>query len=160
MTLRNGLFSIVIAGFALVLMAPSDCGPSGTPGVGSMSADIDGSGWSAGNCNINEIGVEELVTVTGADAAGATMVCSLLSIDDTGTWDLASDDVPGANCSWTPEGSASESYGSISGTLEITTYDDEVVAGTFEFTGEDTAANTVEVTDGEFHCEWGINPLG
>ena len=160
MTTHKILGSTILIAVAAILMAPADCGPSGTPGMGSMSADIDGSGWSAGNCNINEIASQEIVTITGADAAGSTMVCSLLGITDTATLDLADDSAPGGNCSWTPEEDIGGTYGSISGELDITTYDDELVQGTFAFTGENPDGNTVEVTNGEFVCEWGINPLG
>jgi len=160
MTMHKVLGTMVILGISAVLMAPADCGPTGTPGMGAMSATIDGTNWNAGNCNINEIATEEIITITGADAAGATMVCSLLGIDGETTLDLADDSAPGGNCSWTDEDDIGGSFGSISGELDISTWNDELLEGTFEFTGEDTEGNTVEVTNGEFTCEWGINPLG
>jgi len=161
MNTNRTLGSAILIVVAAFLMAAADCSPTGNTGaLGVMEADIDGSGWSAGNCNISEVATEEIVTVTGADVEGSVMQCSLLSIDSPTTIDLEDGGVPGGSCSWTPDEDIGGTFGAISGTLEITKYDDVIVEGSFEFSGEDPDGTTVEVTNGEFSCEWGINPLG
>lgn len=118
---------------------------------GSLSADIDGSGWDADLevCAVNDSGV---FNVTGSDNDGNQLAVTVLNAD-ANTFSI---DGVQNNGRWN-EGTQTFLViaGATAGTVTFDSFDEAGADGTFSFTATDvTASEDRVVTNGTFNVEF------
>jgi hypothetical protein len=153
MRMRIGILAV---GAAMALGCgggDGNTGPNNGPNNGSMSATVDGSGWTARSVAATK--TAGFVGVGGGASDGSTIAFAFP--DHTGTFTVAGQD--GTNASYTAGGKSWNAvFGSGgSGTITVTALDASHVAGTFSFTAPGLsggATGTKTVTNGTFNIEF------
>lgn len=152
MRMRIGVLAVGAA-MALGCGGDGNTGPNNGANNGSMSATVDGSGWSASNVAATRtagfVGV-------GAGASDASTI-SFAFPDHTGTFTVGGQD--GTNASYISGGKSwSAVFGSGgSGTITVTTLSATRVAGTFSFVAPASAGGATgskTITNGSFDIEF------
>ena len=122
-----------------------------------MEASIDGTQWDAANATATKFTIAGLSTVNiaGATAAADAMTISFGGLVSTGTYTLAGG-APLLSLSYTPGAQLGlQAFIAQSGTVTITTIDDDKIKGTFSFEGKRFQDNaTTSVTSGSFDVEF------
>lgn len=147
------LFSLL---FCAVLLVACDSNDSSDEdfATGTMEADLDGTAWQATNANANRISAAGISTLTiaGATVDADALSLALVNVTEAGTYDLGS----GNTGSFTRQGDFRSVFTSTSGTVTISSINDEEVEGTFSFEAQDTSGNTLSVTNGRFKAGFGV----
>ena len=163
----NAFKTIAKSGFlaaALILTACSDDNnSSGTGGSGSfIKGKVDGvqfnsleiQGQSLAVATTSGTGASRLIMVTGSDMDQNTMSVIMLGIDAVGEYTIDVND-DGSVLAYIPANSPSHDTSNCdgaTGTLNITTINDERVVGTFNFVGKDdeNCTSSKTITSGSF----------
>lgn len=165
MRIWNRLFSMLVAVALLALPLAScsdddDDNDGGGSGFGSISAKVDGADYSGTIFSVTNInGTLTIFGTANSDGTGNQLQLTVSGATDTGTyqftttslsqgrWSLASADPSDtySTLGVNPNGSA--------GSVTFTTLTESRIEGTFSFTAQNNATETVEVTEGEFSAD-------
>lgn len=156
--------------FALTISAcdsDSDDGGDGNVTLGKMEAKVDGTQWDASNATASTVtaGGFSILTIAGAKATNSNTSADAMTISfslapgenlSTGTYTLGT--APLASMSFTPGADLTNTILGLTGTVTITTINDDEVKGTFSFEGESAlSGDTSSVTSGSFDVEFGFS---
>ena len=115
-----------------------------SPDDPTMKAEIDGDTKETESVTVNELASSRIIT--GAFTDGTSINITLSGVTAPKTISL-----PDGGGSGIAYSSGGKGFIAKSGEIDVTTYDENGVAGTFSFVGLDViSGDTVEVTDGTF----------
>jgi hypothetical protein len=150
--LSHSLFTILIAGTACGGGSGNPTAPPGSGSGGTMTAQVNGSAWTATITKRAFTGGGGLITVQGQD--GSNRIITIVArAAAPGTYSLAIGNGLGHNALYTV---AASSWSTLlqggTGTFTITTFTTTQVTGTFSFTAISNVSGTapVQVTNGQF----------
>ena len=167
--------SLILLGLVFGLTATSctdddDGGSGGNTPPGTMSAKIDGNNYqssemlSSATKTSNGFGGSETLTLLGNTNEGKTINITILSFDGTGTYEIGGDSSITVTASYievnTSNPSQSQTWQSpfddtVSGTIDISSDENDNVQGTFEFTAQNSNDDSIkEITDGSFNMDY------
>lgn len=160
------LFSLLFLALLATGCDSADDDGGGNLPVGSMTADIDGTGWDAANATITDINVagNRTLTINGAQLGDqiSTLNVSVTAVNgaalDAGTYaigDDGTDNVFGTGA-YSPSSTTQSTFLATSGTLTIDSIDDDGAQGTFSFMAERPGTSEmVNVANGRFNVAFG-----
>jgi len=159
---------LVLGLFLLFASAGCDSGPTAPGGdvgglgneSGTISARIDGTLWT-GTVLVHANRVQNVLSFGGGglmNGQATSIAITIIPATGPGTVTFGPGVHAGATLGITQAASWSASSSQGSGTVTLTTLDDERVAGTFQFVAEPndtgTATGTRTVTDGQFNIRF------
>jgi hypothetical protein len=143
-----------IASALLFTSCGSDDPQPANPLSGTMSADIDGSSWTA-SLAVQAVKAGGTLQVSGSDNSAKQLNVTIMNYTGSGTYTLGGPATSGngSNGRWTAGLNSNQTYSSMVGQGEGTctvTESGGNVEGTFQFTAKNTDGVQVNVTNGKF----------